>query len=343
MADSALLKALLGEDYQYSPKESVTGSLGYGISQSLPDLVNPYGSTGKNLATVLGGSLLAGLFGYQAKKEAEQKNAEMMPVMMDILSAKEPAKITEILKTSPYGQRLSPLGISRLSTLEEAQAKREAAALERQQALSDFATREQIRDQFIKGRRIPQSDKAPVIPAQIRNQVAGVTGTANLAIDIADQIQAFKNIPEFAAAKNLSGLSEQIKTDLQQLGLLHTRAMSGAASTDSERATVKSITQGDWSSITPENAISLLKKFQQNELNVAAQVYETSLQKPENVIKEMRRAAKTGTKIMFAPQEPGAQTPTAPVTGQSKVSPPKRADYQSAAEFLAAVKAWRGQ
>ena len=94
----------------------------------------------------------------------------------------------------------------------------------------------------------------------------------------------------------------------------------------------------------PSNAISLLKKFQQNELNVAAQVYETSLQKPENVIKEMRKAAKTGTKIMFAPQEQiSAQTPTAPVTGQSKVSPPKRADYQSAAEFLAAVKAWRGQ
>lgn len=335
----------MGNEYSYTPKESLSGALASGIGGSLPALVNPYGSTGSNLAAVLGGSLLAGLFGYSAKKEAEQKNAEMMPVMMDLLQAKDTGTIADILKTSPYGQRLSPIGISRMSALEEAQAKREAAALERQQALGDFATKEQIRDKFIKGRRIPQSDKAPVIPAQIRNQVAGVTGTANLAIDIADQIQAFENIPEFAAARNLTGLPDQIKTDLQQLGLLHTRAMSGLATTDSERATVKSITQGDWSSITPANAISLLRKFQRNELNVAAQVYETSLQKPGNVIKEMRRAAKTGTKIMFSlPQEePSAQTPTAPATKEQKASPPKRADYQSAAEFLAAVKAWRGQ
>lgn len=346
MADSALLKALLGEDYQYSPKESVTGSLGYGISQSLPALVNPYGSTGKNLATVLGGSLLAGLFGYQAKKEAEQKNAEMMSVMMDLLSAQEPAKITEILKTSPYGQRLSPLGISRLSTLEEAQAKREAAALERQQALADFATKEKIRDQFIKGRRIPQSDKATIVPAQIRNQYATIAGGYNDMLDLADKIEKIASTPEFIAAKNMSAFGDNIKSEIDQTVSLFVKSRSGAAYTDEQEKVLRSATTGDWTNLEPKKVVNTLRNAAKKELNFGNTMFETSQMKAEDALAAGKRAAKTGTKIMFtSPQEePSAQAlPTAPVTGQSKVSPPKRADYQSAAEFLAAVKAWRGQ
>ena len=322
----------MGNEYSYTPKESLSGALASGIGGSLPALVNPYGSTGSNLAAVLGGGLLAGLFGYSAKKEAEQKNAEMMPVMMDLLQAKDTGTIADILKTSPYGQRLSPIGISRMSALEEAQAKREAAALERQQALGDFATKEQIRDKFIKGRRIPQGDKAPVVTAQIKNKVIGAPSIANFAHEIADSIDQFKTIPEFTAAKNLTGFPNQIKSNLKQLITEEVRAMSGLATTDAQQNTIESIVSGDFSSVSPENAQALLRQFAQNKLKLGAQDYETSLQKPEDVIKEMRRAAETGTKVRFGP-----------ATKEQKASPPKRADYQSAAEFLAAVKAWRGQ
>jgi len=123
MTDSALLKALYGQDYSYTPNEFFMGSLASGLATSLPKVVDPYGDRGTNLATVLGGSLLAGLFGYQAKKEAEQKNAEMLPVMMDLIQAKDTDTIAELLKTSPYGQRLAPIGISRMSALEDSQQR----------------------------------------------------------------------------------------------------------------------------------------------------------------------------------------------------------------------------
>lgn len=341
----------MGKEYAYSPTESLTGSLASGIGKSLPALVNPYGSTGSNLAAVLGGSLLAGLFGYSAKREAEQKNAEMMPVMMDILSAKEPAKITEILKTSPYGQRLSPLGISRLSTLEEAQAKREAAALERQQALGDFATKEQIRDQFLRDRQsqyLAQKAAAkanePLGAGQnIINQFTRITGGANDAMDLANRIEKIASTPEFIAAKNMSAFGDNIKSDILQSVSLFVQSRSGAAYTDRQEKVLQQAMTGDWTNLNPKEVVATLKNFARKELSFGADMLETSQMKAKDAISAAREAARTGTKVMFAPQELGAQTPTAPVTGQSKVSPPKRADYQSAAEFLAAVKAWRGQ
>lgn len=147
MADSALIKALLGEDYQYSPKESVTGSLGYGVSQSLPALVNPYGSTGKNLATVLGGSLLAGLFGYQAKKEAEQKNLAQAGYMQELLSGGiTPEREKEILAADPKLAKLTT-GIKLQELLGGAAAKAEGEAA-RQKAeidiISDYAKKNNL-------------------------------------------------------------------------------------------------------------------------------------------------------------------------------------------------------
>lgn len=318
MATSELLKALIGKEYAYSPTESLSGSLASGIGKSLPALVNPYGSTGSNLAAVLGGSLLAGLFGYSAKREAEQKNAEMMPVMMDLLSAQEPAKITKILKTSPYGQRLSPLGISRLSTLEEAQAKREAAALERQQALADFKTKEQIRDQFIKGRRIPQSDKAPVVPAQIRNQYAVITGSYNDMIDLADKIEKIASTPEFIAAKNMSAFGDNIKSQIDQTVSLFVKSRSGAAYTDEQEKVLRRAITGDWTNLSPKQVVNTLRNAAKKELNVGNVMFETSQMKAEDALAAGKRAAETGTKIMFSsPQkEPSAQTSTAPVGQQ---------------------------
>lgn len=138
MADSALIKALLGEEYQYSPKESVIGSLGYGVSQSLPALVNPYGSTGKNLATVLGGSLLAGLFGYQAKKEAEQKNLAQAGYMQELLSGGiTPEREKEILAADPKLAKLTT-GIKLQELLGNIESKAALKKLEAQKELERY-------------------------------------------------------------------------------------------------------------------------------------------------------------------------------------------------------------
>lgn len=328
MATSELLKALMGKEYAYSPTESLTGSLASGIGKSLPALVNPYGSSGSNLAAVLGGSLLAGLFGYSAKREAEQKNAEMMPVMMDILSAKEPAKITEILKTSPYGQRLSPLGISRLSALEEAQAKREAAALERQQALGDFATKEQIRDQFLRDRQsqyLAQKAAAKInaplgIGVQLTNQMVNATGVANKAFSLADKIKELSGTPELIAAKNMNAYAEGLKLELSNLASILIKSRSGTAASDSERAVLEKMIKGDWSNIDPKSTANNLENFATTELEFNADAAESAMQNPKNLISALRTAAKERKPVSFGgttlQQETGAQTPTAPVSQQ---------------------------
>jgi hypothetical protein len=60
-----------------SPLENYYGIGTQALGQALPGLVNPYGSVGTNLTYVLGGALLQGLLGYQARQEANRQNLEI--------------------------------------------------------------------------------------------------------------------------------------------------------------------------------------------------------------------------------------------------------------------------
>ena len=59
---------------QYKPSDSGYGIAARGVASALPSLVDPYGSVGGNFAAVLGGALVAGLLGYQAKESANASN-----------------------------------------------------------------------------------------------------------------------------------------------------------------------------------------------------------------------------------------------------------------------------
>lgn len=59
---------------QYKPSDSGYGIAAQGVASALPSLVDPYGSVGGNFAAVLGGALVAGLLGYQAKESANASN-----------------------------------------------------------------------------------------------------------------------------------------------------------------------------------------------------------------------------------------------------------------------------
>jgi hypothetical protein len=76
MADGLTLQGALS-GMSISPMENYYGIGTQVLGQSLPALVNPYGSFGSNLTTVLGGALLQGLLGYQARQEATQQNLEV--------------------------------------------------------------------------------------------------------------------------------------------------------------------------------------------------------------------------------------------------------------------------
>lgn len=70
-------------------------STGYGIgatalAQSLPQLVNPTGSVGRNLGVVLGGALMSSLLGYQARKQATEDSILATTLGSQMLRMKTP-------------------------------------------------------------------------------------------------------------------------------------------------------------------------------------------------------------------------------------------------------------
>jgi hypothetical protein len=74
-------------DTGYAPVETGWGIAAQGVASALPSLVNPYGSTGTNIATTLGGALLAGLLGYQARASADERNAAQAQYIPELFSS----------------------------------------------------------------------------------------------------------------------------------------------------------------------------------------------------------------------------------------------------------------
>lgn len=88
---------------------------GYGIgaqvvASGIPAISNnPYASTGSNMAHAIGGSLLGGLLAGYARQSSAETNAELMPLMNQMLLAKTPEDRMAIANTSTNPGRLSPL------------------------------------------------------------------------------------------------------------------------------------------------------------------------------------------------------------------------------------------
>jgi len=74
-------------DTGYAPLDTGWGIAAQGVASALPSLVNPYGSTGSNIATTLGGALLAGLLGYQARASADERNAAQAQYIPELFSS----------------------------------------------------------------------------------------------------------------------------------------------------------------------------------------------------------------------------------------------------------------
>ena len=78
---------------RYAPIDTGWGLAAQGVSAGLPGLVNPYGNPFSNFATVLGGALVSGLLGYQARQQSDERN---------VLQS---ALLTEALKPDLTGER----------------------------------------------------------------------------------------------------------------------------------------------------------------------------------------------------------------------------------------------
>jgi hypothetical protein len=235
MADQDYFDELL-----YTPQETTFGLPAQIIAKNLPAVVNPYGSTGSNLAAVVGGGLLAGLLQYGAKREAEAANRELAPRLLDVMGATSQEQLAQKLAQPGY-ERLAGLG-SRLSlamaenqrkqAIEEAKQK---AELQNKQAfevfkatdpniLAGYTQREAIKRQFS-----PQTTAAiPLTPEQIQaNEEARVFGAKQgegkyVVSELGRQAAALQAEQKQEAIKVKT--DEQLRRDLEVLKQKQTNA-----------------------------------------------------------------------------------------------------------------------
>jgi len=137
MADNSLLQALLGVNV--TPQETLFGQGAQTIGTMMPSVYSPYVSPGRNLASIAGAGLLAGLMGYAAKREAEAENRALAPQLSSILAAQTPEELNTLAGAEGFPSRLMPLAQQMmLQRLTQQQTAAEKAA-EREAALQEVA------------------------------------------------------------------------------------------------------------------------------------------------------------------------------------------------------------
>lgn len=118
---------------RYSPLDTGWGIAAQGVSAALPGLVNPYGNPFSNFATVLGGALVSGLLGYQARQASDERNVLQSALLTEALKPDITVdRRKEILDLDPRLSRvLTNIDLSRAMADIEArrtQAQEEAKA-----------------------------------------------------------------------------------------------------------------------------------------------------------------------------------------------------------------------
>ena len=130
-----LLAALFGS--QYKPIETPYGIAASGIASAIPAAVDPYGNNWENFGTVLGGALLSGLLGYQARKQADERNIAQSRAITEMLAGgMTPERRTQLLEEQPrlakvFGQLdlqkyLSEMEATRLAKAADVEAQRKS-------------------------------------------------------------------------------------------------------------------------------------------------------------------------------------------------------------------------
>lgn len=331
MADNALANAL---NLNFSPLDTGYGIGAQTIGQATPALINPYGNVGTNFGIVLGSALLQGLLGYQARQEATSQSLLANRLGMQMLAAptaQERLTIAEQAGDTGVQRRLLDLNQTLLAqqaardqligaevAKEEALAKFKLGELGTKLYERDLASRELtqgnqlekllLQDRLIRERDLERrnlSRENVDVPVALTTQAAQQNATANRAIDLAEAVDAYASTPEFLASKSFSGFgNDALKSDFQNLASLVTLSRTGKSSTETERATLASITAGDWTAVNPKVVSNILRKFAKDERTFAAEMIQGATQRPETLVQEMLSAAEQGRKTQFQTRVP---------------------------------------
>jgi hypothetical protein len=379
MADG-LAEALLG--LNFTPAQDPYGLAQQALAKTTPDLISPYASTGKAVGIGLGSILLQSLLGYQARQSALQDTLQANTLANQMLKMQTPDERTAFISQEAIPSAIS----SRLSTLATAltaqeQARKAKAAEQllgletaaefelgpkgtelferktqgemlRQAAITGaFKQRQELEDELLRNRALQRKQlklEDVNVPTAILNRAIEKNASSDLALDVAQTIDTYKSIPEFAAAKTISAFGDdQLKSRLRNLATIVLQSRSGLAATDRERENLNKILNGDFTAVTPETVSGILKRFAQDEKAIAANTVAAATQRPEAFVGELRQALQEGRQTQFGTRVPSYGAPAAPIA-QTSAAAPQAADQklevlrQLQAE-IAAEKARRGR
>jgi hypothetical protein len=100
------------------------------LAQSMPMLVNPYGSVGSNFAAVAGAGLLSGLLGYFARQDAQETNARIAGLQSQYLNpTATEAQRAAIIAQEPRLSALQNALMAQKLNLQQIKAEEEQKAL----------------------------------------------------------------------------------------------------------------------------------------------------------------------------------------------------------------------
>jgi hypothetical protein len=244
MADGLTLQGALS-GMSVSPLENYYGIGTQALGQALPALVNPYGNVGTNLTYVLGGALLQGLLGYQARQESTRQNLEIGKLAAQMTALPSATERVNFLGGLDADSQVMDR-LSRLQTALQGQELMSNTAIQQQIAQRKALAPVELEIEQAKARGMTLEEYAALKPQleQVRKQrlAQALTG-ATTAQDVTEAATALSSSNLMRQAESMRPTAEdalvlspvELKQKKDQFDALMTQARSALNAEREER------------------------------------------------------------------------------------------------------------
>jgi hypothetical protein len=249
MAGEDLYSALSG--LNYSPMENNWALGSQVIGAGMPSLYNQYQGPGTTFGIALGGALLQGLLGYQARRQAAEDSIAANQLGLKLLQATTPEARLQIAASAPDVEMQSRLlGLNtRLQTQAELTNQLVNQEALKRKALSEITTAEKLKEleqaaEFELsdlGRKqaqrklddliaLEQAKRLPTgtIDPDVKKKDQEIARYAQMAGNIADRVEALNlSAPEFEIQRRIPGSEAELVYSLIQGNLANFARLGG--------------------------------------------------------------------------------------------------------------------
>ncbi len=270
MAGEELYGALSG--LNYDPAETGWGTSQQVLASSLPGLMNPYQSAGTNIGIALGGALISGLLGYQARQSAAEQSLAANRLAVQLLEAPSATQRLNIIESTPdtlMQEKL--LGVNtRLAAQQAAMQQLIAQEVAKRQGLAEFElgpTGTQLAEELNKR----EAQKQAMQYLELGNLAATPEGRAGLetmaeisrakSAGVTErflQAEQGKNLRQLFGSQQLSGAQFDTATSAARLGVSLQDLQKDIK--DLSYLQIKTMIE---TGISPEDKPGLAQKFEQ--------------------------------------------------------------------------------